>query len=310
MRIHRISRWVYFGGCLLIAAVSCGKTAVTSAIPQAGFVPTPASAKVLAFFMDHSGKLLAAPYKGELVLKLGGEAVEVEEIQSLRNQPLIFSLVVDESGSTREIADIQTKAAIRLFRALSTGSNRGFLVEFSDLINASDQFVDASTVEQRLRKAPRSGSTKLYDALIAAATNQLQSSSVPPNSRRAIFAFTDGQDNTSMRSLPQALQILESAGTPVFPIKPVINSAWNLNSKRSDRQGAETLVWLSANTGGRVILPNNTNDLLDQMPRILEGQCLITFKTSGLMPNKGHSLKISVPGKDVQTLAQSEYVAP
>ncbi len=299
--------------CLLLpVSASLAFRSVTSsalvghAIPQARSDPAPANARVLALFIDHSGRLVAGPSKGDLLVKLGGKPAQVEETQSLRNQPLIFSVVVDESGSTRDSADLQTNAAIRLFCALSTGSNRGFLVEFNEDIYASDQFVDASTAEQQLRKAPHRGSTKLYDALIAAATRQLQSNSVPPNSRHAIFAFSDGQDNSSMRSLLQAVNILQRAGTPVYPIKLL----WNQESRRSNKQSSEALIKLSESTGGQVVLPKDANGLLDQMPSILEGQYLITFMTAGLKSNKAYSFKISLPGKDVQALAQSEYIAP
>ena len=77
-------------------------------------------ARFAVIALDDLGKPLHALAKDGLSVLLGGNAAEIEDIKSLEDEPLIFSLIVDTSGSTRLSANKQNTTAMQLFRALST----------------------------------------------------------------------------------------------------------------------------------------------------------------------------------------------
>src|SRR5205807_2039778 len=146
--------------------------------------------------------------------------VEVAEVRSVRDDPLVFSLLVDYSGSSREMQDSQVETAIRLSQALSKTGNRGYLILFTSDLLTNDHFIGAETVEQILRKNNnvRKGSTALYDAIVHACTKQLNGANVPQSFRRAIFVFSDGGDNSSRHSLEQTLEAVQGESIPIFSI--------------------------------------------------------------------------------------------
>ncbi len=277
-----------FFGCLLIYSAA--------AQPQA-HIP------ILA--LDGTGNPAAGVAKDGLIVRFAGKPVEVEEIRPLKDEPLIFSMIVDESASTRLSAKQQTAVAIQLFRALSTGSNHGYLVLFNENANASDHFLDAETAEQALMRASPKGSTALYDAIIAACRQQLNSTSSPGGSRRAIFVFSDGGDNTSRHSLYQTVEIVQREEIPIFSTKIGVGT----ESARVQKEELKTLKTLSGDTGGLVILPDEHRDVVEYLQKILESQSVLTFKTAELKPKKENSLKIEAGAKDVHVLAQTEYFA-
>lgn len=297
-----------FFGCLVVssAAARSGPQA-TSSPPTT--VTSPAAqpvARILLLALDDSGKPVEGLAKDELNVWLDGKSVEVEEIRAVKDEPLVFSMIVDESASTLLSARQQTTAAIHLFRALATGENHGFLVLFNDDARASDHPIDAETAEQTLTKAVPRGSTALFDAILVACTQQLHSATLSHPTRRAIFVFSDGADNTSRHSLIKTVETVQKEGVPIFSIKIRVDDERTKDSK------SEFLVLktLSEQTGGIVIAPGHGEDLFRQLPSILMGQYLLTVKTGDLKRKKAYSLKIVAGTKDVHVLAQTEYFAP
>lgn len=293
----------------LVAFSAAGQSISQSASSAPSVLSVPSAgpeAHVLILALDSLGQPVPTPAKDALRVQIGGEPVEIEEIRSLREEPLIFSMIVDESASTSLSAKRQTMAAIKLYRALSSGSNHGYLVLFNDNADASDHFLDAPAAEEKLMKAKPRGSTALYDAIAVACTKQLRSAAVPPGSRRAIFVFSDGGDNTSRQSLSQTVEAMQKEGIPVFSIKIRVDT----ERPRDQKWELAVLRYLSEGTGGLVIVPDEHSDLVGLLPSLLEGQSLLTFKTAALKPKKSYELRIEANEKDVHILAQRKYIAP
>lgn len=274
---------------------------------SATIAPTlPGGIRILVGFRDGKGRPVPAPPKDALHARLGETPVEVEDLRPLRNEPLIFSLIVDKSGSSRSNAGKQTAAAVSLFRAFSTGDNHGYLTVFKDGVSASKQFVYASEVEQILKEIPPGGSTALYDAIEVVCKEQLNSTLLPPNSRRAIFVFSDGGDNTSHISLTKTIEVAQKAGIPIISIKLRVDT----ESQRQAKSELAALKSLSESTGGMVVLPDEDRDEMGLLPGLLEGQSVLTLKTPELRHKKTYALKIESLSKNVKVLAQAEFIAP
>jgi hypothetical protein len=272
---------------------------------------TEAIAQVLFTVADDAGNPVPAPARDSVRLRIDRQPVEIEEIRSLKNSRLFFSVLLDISGSSKQFADQQIAAATRLFSNLSTGDNHGYLILFKSEIATSDRFLGTSSVEEILRRFPpqsRSGGTGLYDAIIHAATEQLSSTKVPRNSRRAIFILSDGGDNSSHRSLEQTLKIVQSEGIPIFSIG--FSRDKGPDSPRELKRDLETLRTLSDSTGGLVTFLDQPGDPVQRAANLTDGQCLVLFKSPTLKSNKSYALKIESSLKEIRVLAPTEYFVP
>jgi VWFA-related protein len=287
--------------------------------PQSGDSPTQSSAaptavtsaQVLFTVSDDSGNAVPAPAKDSVRLRIDKQPVEIEEIRSLKNTPLFFSVLLDISGSSKQFAGQQIAAATRLFADLSTSENHGYLILFKSEIATSDRFISTSSVEEILRRFPpssRTGGTALYDAIIHAAAEQLSSTKVPRNSRRAIFILSDGGDNSSHKSLEQTLKLVRSEGIPIFSLG--FSRDKGSDSARELKRDLETLKTLSDSTGGFVTFLDQSGDPVQRAASLVDGQCVMLFKPPSLKPNKSYALKIESSVKGIHVFAPTEYFIP
>ena len=287
--------------------------------PQSGDSPTQSSAaptavtsgQVLFTVSDDSGNAVPAPAKDSVRLRIDKQPVEIEEIRSLKDSSLFFSVLLDISGSSKQFADQQIAAATRLFADLSTGENHGYLILFKSEIATSDRFIGTSSVEEILRRFPppsRAGGTALYDAIIHAATEQLSSTKVPRDSRRAIFILSDGGDNSSHKSLEQTLKLVRSEGVPILSLG--FSRDKGSDSARELTRNLETLKTLSDSTGGSVTFLDQSGDPVKRAAFLVDGQCVMLFKAPTLKPNKSYALKIESSLKEIHVLAPTEYFIP
>lgn len=264
------------------------------------------SGQVLFTVSDDSGNAVPAPAKDSVRLQIDRQPVEIEEIRTLRYSPLYFSVLLDISGSSKQFADQQIAAATRLFGYLSTGENHGYLILFKSEIATSDRFIGTSSVEEILRRFPppsRWGGTALYDAIIHAATEQLSSTKVPRNSRRAIFILSDGGDNSSHKSLELTLKLVRRESIPIV-------SLGFSRDKGALKRDLKTLRTLSDSTGGFVTFLDQSGDPVQRAASLVGGQCMMLFKPPTLKPNKSYALKIESSATEIHVLAPTEYSMP
>jgi hypothetical protein len=272
---------------------------------------TETTAQVLFTVSDAAGNPAPLPARDSVRLSIDKRSVEIEEIRSLKNSPLFFSVLLDSSGSSKHFADQQIAAATRLFGDLSTGDNHGYLILFKSEVVTSDRFIGTSSVEEILRRFPpqsRSGGTALYDAIIHAAIEQLSSAKIPRNSRRAIFILSDGGDNTSHKSLEQTLKLVQNEGIPILSIG--FSRDKGSDSPRELKRDLETLKTLSDGTGGVVTFLDQPGDPVQRAAYLIDGQCLMLFKPPALKPKKSYALRIESSVKEIHVLAPTEYFMP
>lgn len=269
------------------------------------------SSRMLLTISDNDGNAVPAPSKDLVQLQIGKELVEIGEIRSLKNSPLIFSILVDVSGSSKQFADQETLAVTKLFRDLSTGGNHGYLILFKSQLATSDQFISTASAEDIMNRFPaqsRAGGTAAYDALIHAATQQLSSTKSFGGSRRAIFLISDGGDNSSHKGLDETLKILRQEGIPVFCIG--FSRSKGSDSARAMKQQSETLKAITDATGGWMSFLDEQGDPVERAAGLTNGQCLVSFKTPALRSQKLYPLRIEYPSKDIRIIAPKDYLQP
>jgi hypothetical protein len=89
---------------------------------SAGKAPE-ANAQIPLTVSDTSGNLAPLPPIDSVRLQIGGQPVGIEEIRSLKDSSLFFSVLVDISASSKSFGDEQVAVASRLFHRLSKSTN-------------------------------------------------------------------------------------------------------------------------------------------------------------------------------------------
>jgi hypothetical protein len=289
------------------AAPQSGESAV-----QTRTAPVTEDTRQVLFTMsDAAGNPAPDPTINSVRLSIDKRPVEIQEVRPLKNNPLFFSVLVDVSGSSKQFADQQIAAASRLFGYLGTGNNHGYLILFKSEIASTDRFIGGSSVEETLKRFPlqaRSGGTALYDAIIHAATEQLSSTKIPVDSRRALFILSDGADNTSHKSLKQTLKLVRNEDIPVFSIG--FSRYQGADLSRSGKLELEVLKTLSNSTGGSVTFLDQPGDPVRLAAHLTDGECLLVFKPPALKSNKSYPMNIESTVKEIHALAPTEYFVP
>jgi Ca-activated chloride channel homolog len=271
--------------------------------------PNPApTAQILFTAVDSTGAPAKTLTKDNIQLQIDKHNVDIQDVLPLTTSPLYFSVLVDVSGSTREFAAAQTTGVIKLFSLFSTDDrNRGYLVPFREDLHPYDQPTSAADVKPAMESFSRAGSTTLYDWLIHVAVKQLATAQLPKNARRAIFVFTDGEDNSSQHSLAETLKILEREGTPVFAI---LGFSISKESFKTQKQGLETLRSITQATGGSLFFLDKTASI-DQAAHAADAQYLLTLTPpQQLKPQKPYPIKLTTSASSIRITAPKEYVAP
>jgi Ca-activated chloride channel homolog len=213
--------------------------------------------------------------------------------------PACLGLVVDNSGSMREQRAAMIQALMKLVEAGNPG-DRVFVVNFNDEAFLDQDFTtNHGLIEASLiRPAPRGG-TALYDAVIASADHLAQTSACQ---NRVMVVMTDGDDNSSQKSLVQTIDAVRYARSPVIygivmvPERPP-------SRKPADHHAVEQLT---AATGGAVFSTGNIRDvdkLAMKVAAEIQNQYTITYSPAN-SPSNGnfHRVRVEVHPQDRKNL--------
>jgi hypothetical protein len=259
-------------------------------------------AQVLVTIVSKDGSSGPSPAKGDFLVRDDRHSVDVQDVRPVKDEPLTFSLLVDVSGSTKDISPSQIAGAVKLFKALSKQDNRGYLILFREEVFTNDKIVDAGTAERILRHDDsRRGSTALFDTILHAASKQLALAKNYPSTRRAIFLFSDGGDNVSRDSLEYTLKAVQREGIPVFSIATPSNKA--------NKRDLAILRALSQNTGGGMVSLDESGDFVSHVLEYIDNQYLLTFAVFPEKRDKLHSLEVKSVSKDIEVSAPTQYLA-
>jgi Ca-activated chloride channel homolog len=168
--------------------------------------------------------------------------------------PVAMGIVVDNSGSMRDKRDRVNQAVLNLIRA-SNPQDEIFVVNFSQNYYLDQDYTsDVNLLQAALHQVSSSGSTALYDAIVASAVHLRNN---PRLDKRVLLVITDGQDNMSQETLQEAARRLQQANGPTLYAIGLLGSG--LQSS-----GRDALQQLAAGTGGVAYFP----DTLDQVDNI------------------------------------------
>jgi len=268
--------------------------------------------------------------KNQLVNTLNKEdftLLEDKKPQTLRyfnrdnDLPLMIGLMVDTSGSETPFFDEEAKASGIFLRSMLTRpEDKAFVVRFdTDVLQLQKVTSELPRLEHALTllqlqhdpRPGRGGGTLLWDAVCAAAQ---QVAGKQPG-RRALVVMTDGDDNGSIATLDQAIELSQMADTAVYsvlysedppedPFRP---------HRRFGLSGAEAMQHLSQATGGRYFRVSRDlpiDKIYAQIEQDLRTQYRLGYTPPPSAPNKYHSLEVQAAGKHLKVQARAGYYTP
>ncbi len=206
-----------------------------------------------------------------------------QSVTSFRREdvPVAMGIVVDNSGSMRDKREKVNQAVLNLIRA-SNPQDEIFVVNFSNTYYLDQDFTsDENLLQTALHQVSSSGSTALYDAIVASAVHLRNN---PRLDKRVLLVITDGQDNMSQETLQEAARKLQQQDGPTLYAIGLLGSG--LQSS-----GRDALQQLSADTGGVAYFPE-TLDEVDNITRTvahdIRSQYMIAYKPKNQNAKPGY----------------------
>lgn len=310
---------------LAAVLLACFAHAVSARQPSPGVPPTatpqasPTPFKVGLLVADAKNTSLDGVRREDVRVTLGG----VEQAVSLfarDESPVSFGLVVDNSGSLRELMDTVVAAAQSFVRNLRPG-DEAFAVRFvgSDQINLLHDFTaDRAALERALGEMfVEGGETAVFDALHLSAEHLVTKSTTKGAGggprRRALVLISDGDDRASYHRAEQVMRLLrEHDDVQVFCIGlPGMVDRTSLVRESRKERADKFLKQLAGETGGRAFFPEKVGELKEAVTEVILGlraRYVVGFVPAGkdAQPASGR-LEIKVSGAPGQADRQAFY---
>jgi len=260
--------------------------------------------------LDRGGSPVDSLSKESIKLEIQGKPAEIEGVQALRQQPMVFSLLVDVSGSADKFTKQRVEGASKIFRLLSTDQNRGFLIAFDGAIRSNDRPMtpnETDQILQRMQSIPRQPGTVIYDAIEHAIDRQVGESAVPGSLRRVVILLSDGEDNSSHLTLDATVRAAQRECVPIVSVGFTEKEDWT--RPKSKKMALRTFETLSHGTGGLVTFLDAKEDVIGRLPSLLEAQEEVIFKGENLEAGKSYSVKLESTIPNVAILSPRNYIA-
>ena len=184
--------------------------------------------------------------------------------------PVAIGIVIDNSSSMRAKRDQVNQAVLNLIRA-SNPQDQVFVVNFTQNSYLDQDYTsDISLLERALNRTTMRGSTALYDAVAASAAHLKQSQL----DKKILLVITDGRDNMSEKTLPEATRELQQRNGPTL---------YAIGLTGPEMQGAarDALQKLADATGGTSFFPQSleqVSDITRSLARDIRSQYTIAYK--------------------------------
>jgi VWFA-related protein len=235
---------------------------------------------VLFSVRDKKGALIGNLAKDDFTVSEEGKQQTIKSFTRESDLPLTIGLLVDVSGSQRNLIGVEKQAASEFFGKVLRPKDMAFLISFG----SEAELLQDSTNSVRLLKTgldnlrensgvggfhpgpvPTIGKTRgtiLYDAVYLAADEKLKGEV----GRKAIVLITDGVDMGSRQTLRDAIDAAHRADTIIYSIQYLDQGAYGGFGMGGDGD----LKKMSEETGGRMFRVDRKHTLDDIFREIQE----------------------------------------
>jgi VWFA-related protein len=241
--------------------------------PQPQIKVTVKVVNVLATVRDKRGQIVSSLGRDDFVLEENGRQQKITYFATENDLPLSLGLLVDTSGSQVRVLGQERMASQKFLDDMLRENDQAFLARFDGAVSIYELTSSRAKLAEAFQSliGPQSGGTVLYDAAVSVCNRVTWRL----NGRKAIIFLTDGVDNGSQHSLPDAIMAAQRADTVVYSIlfadeqfypdlqAPVFFSPGRRGGMSTTQtpqrlpsqelfQGRETLERISKETGGRM----------------------------------------------------------
>ena len=199
---------------------------------------------------DDKGRFISNLEKKDFQILDEGKPQAINFFSRERSQPVVAGFLIDLSNSSRaQWKNFQT-AATELVLTLLPGKDKfsGYLIGYGNkaelMVNTT---IDPENMVAKLRDLKPGGGAALYDAIYMACTNRALVQGEPFEPRRVLIVIGDGNDNSSKKTLQEALEVAQRNLVTIYGISTV---SYGFTS-----EGSDNLTKLAEETGGRVEYP-------------------------------------------------------
>lgn len=279
---------------------------------------------ILASVRDKRGGLISNLSKDDFALAEDGQAQAIKYFTRETDLPLTIGLLVDVSGSQRNLVEIEREAAYQFFSQVLRKKDMAFLISFGEEAELLQDFTNsARLLEDGLKElhisAPVGGlhpgpvptigqprGTVLFDAVYLASNEKL----TREVGRKVIVLITDGVDQGSRISRDKAIEAAQKADAVVYSIYYVDPGAYGAGF---GAPGDGDLRRMSEQTGGREFKVSRKHTLADVFKELqdeMRSQYAIGYTPSN--PAKDGSFRkvdLRAKNKDLKVQARVGYYA-
>src|ERR1017187_7030418 len=230
---------------------------------------------ILASVRDKKGALIPNLAKEDFTILEDGKAQLIKYFTRETDLPLTIGLLIDVSGSQRNLIQIERSAASQFFAQVLKKKDEAFLISFGEEAELLQDYTGSARLltsamnDLRVSSGvgglgpgpvPTAGGprgTVLYDAVYLAAHDQLQKQV----GRKVIVVITDGVDEGSRLRIEEAVMAAQKADAVIYSIEYSDPSAYGGFGWGMGNAGAGALHRLSDDTGGHVYRVDRRNTL-------------------------------------------------
>lgn len=255
---------------------------------------------------DQKGRYVAGLKKENFSVLQNRQKQEIEYFFG-EESPMNVAILLDTSGSTKEVLDKIQKAARDFIKVLRP-EDRAIIVTFDD----RTQFLSKLTSDKKqLSKAIESAriAENTGSDMNAAVLQTLKNFFAPIKGRKAIIALTDGMVIKRDVSTQTALDALLESDTVFYPIIFKTRFYADAMSKPRKPLPIEMLELLADGTAGRFYAKeaSNLKEAFQAISEELKKQYLIGFYPNAEMGKSAKNIRITVDRKDLTVETRKKW---
>jgi VWFA-related protein len=258
---------------------------------------------------DKHGALIPNLTKDDFQVFEDGKPQTIKYFAAESNLPLTLGMLIDSSGSQRNVLDMEKEVGGAFLRQILTDKDEAYVIDFNvDATLMQDYTRDVHRLQAALNKVrintgystgpvpgagggpvPTAGINKgtvLYDAVYLSAHDML----AKEVGRKAMILLTDGEDEGSQLKIKDAIESAQKADAIVYVLLCADRGFYG--AFQVGYSGEEEMRKLTEATGGRVINVGNKFDKLrdafDQIAAELRSQYNLGYTPSNTVLDGGY----------------------